>query len=100
MPQTDRREWHLEKTVSIGHILTTLVIMVGAFGAWNSMSERLSVLETQYVNLSERVVNLLERQANTDARQDESIQQFRGEIRQDIRGINEKLDRIATQTSK
>lgn len=42
----DQRSWHLDKSVSIGHIVTTLVA-VGAFVAWAMRQEnRIATVET------------------------------------------------------
>ena len=42
-----KEQWHLDKSVSVGHILTT-VIMIGAFMVWMmAQSSRITKLETQ-----------------------------------------------------
>ena len=41
------QQWHLDKSVSVGHILTT-VLMIGGFVVWMmSQSDRITKLETQ-----------------------------------------------------
>lgn len=52
----DRREhhWHLEKTISIGHIITTIAI-AGSVLTWAMrMDTRVSVVETQLHHAAEQ----------------------------------------------
>ena len=44
MPE-DRRQWHLDKTFNISHILTTLAIAGSMFTYANNMDKRVAVLE-------------------------------------------------------
>lgn len=44
----DRREhhgWHLDKRLNVGHILTTLSIVLGAFVWGSTMEKRIALLE-------------------------------------------------------
>lgn len=42
----DQRSWHLEKSVSIGHIITTIAVM-GSFIAWAMKQEnRMATIES------------------------------------------------------
>ena len=88
------QQWHLEKSVSVSHLLTTVTILIGLVAAWFALEGRVIVLETQYMELSNRVVTLLENQAETDQRQDATQATFRVEMRQDAQTINAKLDRV------
>ena len=90
----DRERWHLEKSVSVGHLLTTLSMVFVIIGIWYSLAERVTTLEVQFTDLSMRVVALLEGQAVTDLRQDTSLTAFRTEMREDAREIQTKLDRV------
>jgi hypothetical protein len=44
MPE-DRRQWHLDKTFNVSHILTTLTIAGSMFAYANNMDKRVAVLE-------------------------------------------------------
>ena len=92
------QQWHLEKSVSVSHLLTTVTILIGLVAAWFALEGRVIVLETQYMELSNRVVTLLENQAETDQRQDATQATFRVEMRQDAQTINAKLDRVLELT--
>jgi hypothetical protein len=86
--------WHFDKTVSISNLVGILALAAGGFAAYDTITDRVSVLETNMDNLNHRVISLVERQINTDTQQDESLQQFRAEMREDVRAIQQKLDRI------
>lgn len=41
----DRRHWHLDKTLNVSHLLTTVVIAGSLFAYANNMDRRVAVLE-------------------------------------------------------
>lgn len=41
----ERRKWHVDKTLNIGHLLTTFVIAGSAFMYASGMDKRVAVLE-------------------------------------------------------
>ncbi len=43
--EPDRRHWHLDKTLNVSHLLTTLVIAGSLFAYANNMDRRVAVLE-------------------------------------------------------
>lgn len=83
-----KESWHLDKKLSIGHILTTVIIVAGALGAYMTTSERLAVLESKQDNINTRIVGILENQSLIDVRQDNQIEQVRQETREDYQIIN------------
>lgn len=85
---------HVDKTINISHMLTTVAMVIGAFLAFFNMSERLAVLENHFEEINNRVVQLLQAQQRVDISQDSSLIQFRTEMREDSRQINAKLDRL------
>lgn len=48
--ETERRGWHLDKTVSISHLMTTLTIAGSVFIWASKMEQRIVVLETRMEN--------------------------------------------------
>ena len=42
------KDWHLDKTFNVGHVLTTLSLCVGLAGYIVTMDKRLAVVETQH----------------------------------------------------
>lgn len=89
-----RENWHLDRSVSIGHLLTTVAMAMTLAAGWVTMSERVAKLEAEFSQISSQIVMLLERQASRDARQDSEIMELRREVSQDLRDINAKLDRL------
>lgn len=92
---TDMSEkWHVDKTISIANILVVFGMCIAGFGAYDTITDRMAILETNMTNLNTRVVSLIERQVNTDQQQDSSLNQFRNEMRSDVQSIQNKLDRL------
>lgn len=83
----ERSHWHLEKTISVSHIITTLGIIGAALSAYYSLGNRVTVVE-------ERILSLLENQSRIDSAQDASLSQFREQMRDSTVEINSKLDLV------
>lgn len=77
------RQWHLDKTISVGHLLSTLVIAVSVF-SWAS------ALDRRVEKNAQSIMYLTQQQVENK----QSVENLRSEIRQDLRGINNKLDRL------
>ena len=43
--EPDRRHWHLDKTLNVSHLLTTVVIAGSLFAYANNMERRVAILE-------------------------------------------------------
>ena len=43
--EVDRRHWHLDKTLNVSHLLTTVVIAGSLFAYANNMDRRVAILE-------------------------------------------------------
>jgi beta-lactam-binding protein with PASTA domain len=63
--------WHLDKRVSVGHIVTTLMALLAALFAYANLETRVSVLEVQTNSVKEDI----------------------GEIKRATLRIEDKLDR-------
>jgi hypothetical protein len=83
------KEWHLDKSVSLGHILTTIALVATAIAAFYSISERLSVVE-------DKIIGILENQTRIDHKQDDDLAIFRVDMRNRTVDINDKLETILT----
>lgn len=86
--------WHLEKSVSLSHILSSLAMFFMLVGGYVSMSERLAVLENQQAGLNQRIVDLLGTQKATDIRQDAEMLELKRLTREDLKVISAKLDQL------
>lgn len=91
----DRRNWHLDKSVSLSHLLTTLTLAVG--GAWYIMG-----MQTQ--------IDLGRAQSKFNQEKIQQIQMVIGEgngplrrdidrIQTDLNKVNDKLDNLADKLS-
>ena len=85
----DKRSWHLDKTISVGHLVSTLVIAISVFSWAITLDKRVE-------QNSIAIVHLKEQQANEQKR----LQELRQEIKQDLRDINSKLDRLIENQGK
>lgn len=87
--QNDQGRWHLDKTINISHILTTIALTISAF-AW------ISSLEKRIDSASQSITYLSEKQKDGK----EEVRVLRSEIRQDLSEINRKLDRLIQSGTK
>lgn len=92
---TDRREWHLDKSLSVGHILTTLMILGALAVQYAQFTSRLAVLESGYATLGTQIGQVLDNQRRTDARQDVEITEIKREIREQYNAVSRQLADVA-----
>ena len=83
----NKEQWHLDKSLSVGHILTTVILCATAVSAFYSVTERLSLVE-------DRIITILEIQTRIDAAQDATLLQFREDMRDMTVDLNSKLDTV------
>lgn len=83
----DKRGWQFDKTISVTHMLTTASAIAALIGFGMNLDNRLSLIEQAMANalVSQRVI---------DERQDAAVVEIRRQIREDLRVIDGKLDRI------
>jgi hypothetical protein len=74
--------WQFEKRVSVGNLLTMLVLVATLFGAWSTIDRRLSREEV-----------LSETQAKLNERVEHQMDVYRIELKAETEKINVKLDR-------
>lgn len=79
--------WHLKREIQLSHILSTLAIAVSAAAYIVKMDQRLAVIES---NMAEAV----KYQTQRDAQQDDAARQADNLIREQLRSIDAKLDRL------
>ncbi len=79
----DRRHWHISKSISVGHILTTFTALLAALWFFAQQDTRISNLELNYAHLK---AARAEDQNRTDRKFED--------LKTDLRMINSKLDRL------
>ncbi len=85
----DKRSWHLDKTISVGHLVSTVIIAVSVFSWAITLDKRV-----EQNSLS--IAHMKEQQLADQKR----LSELRNEIRHDLRDINHKLDRLIENQSK
>lgn len=89
MAEEHRRQWHLEKSVSISHIISTIAI-AGSLAVYiGKMDTRIALLE-----------QASQQQANIDRRQDSERSDALREVKDAVKGINDKLDRLIERNGR
>ncbi|MCB5226213.1 hypothetical protein JAO78_005225 [Alishewanella sp. 16-MA] len=86
---TNERSWHLDKTISVGHLVSTVIIAVSIFSWAVTLDKR---VEQNSISIS----HIKEQQMAEQRR----AQELRQEIKQDLRDINAKLDRMIESQAK
>lgn len=43
----DRNQWHLDKRLNVGHLATTVALVIAAAGAWSAQNERITRIEAE-----------------------------------------------------
>lgn len=79
--------WHLKRELQLGHIISTLALAASAAVYIVKMDQRLAVIETS-------VAASMTAQAQRDARQDEAATRADTLIRDQLKSIDGKLDRL------
>lgn len=77
------RQWHLDKTVSITHLFSTIAAIATLIVLGSKFDTRVTLLEQ--TNGSQHSV---------DTRQDKEVDDFKRTVREDYRAIDDKLQRI------
>lgn len=90
----EENKLHLEKVISIGNIGTLIATLFLVAGSYFQIQNRMTILETQMVEVNKRIVSVLEAQTAKDIAQDIDLQRFRSEMREDSKEITAKLDRL------
>lgn len=80
--QTEKKI-RFDATINLGHVLTFFGFIATGLGMWQAMDKRVVVLEES------RVV-----QAATDRRQDAELSDNKRTVREDLKEISAKLDRL------
>lgn len=83
--KTERRQWHLDKTFNVGHLFTTIALVVSFASYVMTMDKRIAVLEAQNQN---QVSTLQQTQSDQKALQKEirdELRALRGDLMSVIR---------------
>lgn len=81
--EQDEKRWHIDKTVNLAHVLTTMGLIAALFAWGGDVDKRIALLEEQ------KIV-----QRALDMQQDEQARAAVSLLREEIRDIGRKLDRL------
>lgn len=76
--QEERSQWRLNKELSIGDLLAIVIALVSVFSAYHTLDVRISIIEREFIQAQQ-----------TDA-----------EVKEALKGINAKLDRLFEERRK
>lgn len=79
----DPTPWHLDKSLNLGHLLTTLTMVASLFIWGAKMDTRVSILETERVQ-----------QLRTNETHEMADRELRQAIKEGIAEVNAKLDKL------
>ncbi len=80
--KTSRRQWHLDKNISIGHIITTMMVAVSLIAWGLHMETRLVLVEAEVTHSHE-----------ANARIEQQVRDSISRIEALLTRIDEKIDR-------
>lgn len=83
-PPHEKQHFKFEPTINLGHVISLISFLLAGLGAWQALDKRLVVVEQMQLN-----------QVNTDKRQDAQLDETKKIVREDLKEISGKLDRIA-----
>lgn len=85
----ERRQWHLDKTFSVSHLISTIAAIATLIVMGSKFDTRVTLLEQQMT------------QQNIDQRrQDSEATELRKGIKEDLRDLSSKVDRLIERTAK
>lgn len=91
MPATkpDDGAWHLDKKVNISHIIATLMLAAAIFTWGSNIEQRVALVEATTA-----------RQEQVDTAQNAEARRYAVEVREDIRDLSRKIDKLIEARAK
>lgn len=81
--EQDRRHWHLDKTLNVSHLLTTLVISGSLFAYANNMDRRVAILEEK-----------MQVQEQENSRSAAEVRELASDVKHELRLLRAELLRL------
>ena len=85
----DRRHWHLDKTLNVSHLLTTIVIAGSLFAYANNMDRRVAILEEK-----------MQTQATQNSQAQAEVKELAADVKHELRLLRQELLRLVADKSK
>ena len=87
-------QWHLSKSISLVHIVTTLSVMTAAIWYFATTDNRITLVEKDQVYLNATVVRVEQQQKEQGKELSNQITVLRTETNNNFDKIDKKLDKI------
>ena len=84
--EPDRRHWHLDKTLNVSHLLTSVVIAGSLFAYANNMDRRVAILEEK-----------MQVQAQENLRSGAEVRELAADVKQELRLLRTELLRVMSE---
>ena len=81
--EPDRRHWHLDKTLNVSHLLTTVVIAGSLFAYANNLDRRVAILEEK-----------MQVQAQENMRSGAEVRELAADVKHELRLLRTELMRL------
>lgn len=96
----DDRQWHLSKSVSLGHIITTMSVLTGVLWYFSTTDNRISMVEQdqKYLQATVNRVELQQKEQGQDLTK--QIANLRIETSVNFQNVDRKLDKIIERELK
>lgn len=92
----DRRNWHLDKSISVSHLMTTVTLAIG--GAWYIMGMQSQIEigreQVKYTQEQVKQIQIVMGEGNVPLRRDID------RIQTDLRSMNDKLDKLILRETR
>ena len=89
-----RENWHIEKSISVGHMLTSVSMLIVGIMFVTDIKEDVSVLSEKTDNVEKYVERIDKREQQHNNETTQEIKELRGELLdRDVR-IEQKLDKL------
>lgn len=101
MSDEPTRQWHLEKSVSVGHIVTTLVVAIGAVTYFSALEHRIASVAMDVEKQASAIIRIEDQQKVQDGWITTKLEAIRSEQnairveqKRDNQRIEDKIDRL------
>ena len=79
----DRRKWHVDRTVNIGHLLTTIAMLASLLVVFSKFDTRLSLVESH-----------IQTQGETNKRHEAADSEIKQSLKESFDRLERKLDKV------
>lgn len=90
----ERRKWHIDKSLNVGYLLTTVLMLASIIYSWHVMDLRIALLEQSQDAVIRSSTSYEQRQGIRDDRQDADYAREISEIKEALREIAQNISSL------